>query len=772
MGVLAPEEWSLALVPLWKEYYMTEDEVDIMDNDMLPALLGFQDMLRECRKEGGFLAHVNLSDAVVVAIQSKNLFSLFGDDAYECFVVGYDHYLRSLGLALCMLRHEEEIESTEYDAHPRPRLEMNPDKIHVRVVGLEPETSIGDLKAHVVDHFVSVTGTVTRVNAIKPLVVHCEFLCEKCEGVTYRYFPDGKYDPPAACGTCRSKSALIPNRSAAKTVDFQKIKIQEVDNGDAAAGRIPRMVEVELTEDLVDSCVPGSIVTICGAVKAVNSEVHSGRYGKQAQATSLYVLYIVANSVVNLNQSESSKEDLSEFSPQDLDAINSIAHMDHVFDRLIHSFCPGIFRNELIKAGLLLALFGGAKKKEENTVFTRSDSHVLLVGDPGLGKSQMLRAVSMITPRGVYVGGNTATTTGLTVTMVKDSSGDYALEAGALVLADQGVCCIDEFDKMACDYQALLEAMEQQSISIAKAGIVCNLNARTSVIAAANPSGGHYNRGRSVSENVKMKAALLSRFDLIFVLLDRPDASRDQMLSEHVMHNHLTHRQKRQRRDTASSRRSQHIASQGFAATQDNDDDNAAPRTMKQRLIANWVDFQDEPISLYHIRRYIAYARKYIHPQLSQEARQYLQDKYLQMRSDAETSADGIPITMRQLESLIRLAQARAKIELQEIVTVEHAYDVVEIMQECLLDTYTTEEGNLDFGRSGGMSLAKKVKAYVARLKKSAAERNSQMFSMEELLQVANSMALQVDDFRDFIEVLRNECFVLKQGPNIYKVQL
>ncbi|CAK4117676.1 unnamed protein product [Aphanomyces euteiches] len=721
METLTREEWSVALAPLWKEYFMTEEEPDIKESDMLPPLLGFLDMLRECRKPEGFLEHYNLSDVTVVTIHCKQLFALFGDDAYECFVVGYEHYLRSLGLALCMLRHEEEVAASEYELHPRPRLEMNAVKINVRVVGLEPETSIGDLRAHVVDQFVCVTGTVTRVNAIKPLVVHCEFLCERCEGVTYRYFPDGKYDPPPSCNTCRSKAALLPNRSAAKTVDFQKIKIQEVDNGDAAAGRIPRMVEVELMEDLVDSCVPGNIVTICGAVKAVNSEVHNGRYGKQAQANSLYVLYIVANSVVNLNQTETtSKEDSVEFSTQDLDAIFKIAHMDRVFDRLIHSFCPGIYRNELVKAGLLLALFGGTNKREENAVFARSDSHVLLVGDPGLGKSQMLRAVSMITPRGIYVGGNTATTTGLTVTMVKDSSGDYALEAGALVLADQGVCCIDEFDKMACDYQALLEAMEQQSISIAKAGIVCNLNARTSVIAAANPSGGHYNRGRSVSENLKMKAAL-PYFQLLF----------------------RRHAQ-----------------------------DEGAPATMKQRLIANWADFHDEPISLYHIRRYIAYARKYIHPQLSQEAKQYLQDKYLQMRSDAETSSDGIPITMRQLESLIRLAQARAKIELQEIVTVEHAHDVVEIMQECLLDTYTTEEGNLDFGRSGGMSLAKKVKAYVARLKKSAVQRNNQMFSMEELLQVANSIALQVDDFRDFIEILRNECFVLKQGPNIYKVQI
>ncbi|RHY59147.1 hypothetical protein DYB28_011565 [Aphanomyces astaci] len=222
--MLTREEWSVALAPLWKEYYMTEDESDINDAEMLPALLGFKDMLRESRKPDGFLAHYNLSDVDVVTIPCKHLFSLFGDDAHDCFVVGYDHYLRSLGLALCMLRHEDELDTSEYDIHPRPRMEMHTEKINVRIVGLEPETLIGDLKAHVVDQFVSVTGTVTRVNAIKPLVVHCEFLCEKCEGVTERFFPDGKYDPPASCGTCRSKSTLIPNRSAAKTVDFQKIK--------------------------------------------------------------------------------------------------------------------------------------------------------------------------------------------------------------------------------------------------------------------------------------------------------------------------------------------------------------------------------------------------------------------------------------------------------------------------------------------------------------------------------------------------------------------
>ncbi|OQS06808.1 DNA replication licensing factor MCM8 [Thraustotheca clavata] len=755
--MLSTEEWATALVPLWKEYFLSDEEIDLVKADSLTPLLQFQEILRSCRQPGGFLEQYDLLSVKVVVIVAKNLFSLFGDDALECFIVGYDHYLRSLGLALCMLRHEEEILASEYDMAPRNKLDMNHEKINVRIIGIEPDCQIGELKANVVDTFVSVTGTVIRVNAIKPLVVWCEFLCEKCEGVTPRYFEDGKYDPPPACSVCKSKSALVPHRSSALKV----IRIQEVDNCDAAAGRIPRMVEVELTEDLVDSCVPGSIVTICGAVKAMNSEIHGGRYGKQAQSSSLYMLYIVANSVVCVNQSEgSATQENIEFTAEDLDAIYKIAHMDRIFDRFIHSFCPGIYRNELVKAGLLLALFGGAQRKDEGG-FTRSDSHVLMVGDPGLGKSQMLRAVSMVTPRGIYVGGNTTTTTGLTVTMVKDSSGDYALEAGALVLADQGVCCIDEFDKMGIDYQALLEAMEQQSISIAKAGIVCNLNARTSVIAAANPAGGHYNRSRSVSENLKMKAALLSRFDLIFVLLDRPDSNRDEMLSNHVMSNHLTTKQKRQRIELGQR-------SQKWSQQMENT--NAQDGSLKARLISNWTELQEELISFYHIRRYIAYARKYIHPKLSPEAKTFLQEKYLKMRTDAEASSEGIPITMRQLESLIRLAQARAKVELKEIVDVQHAYDVVEIMQECLLDTYTTEDGDLDFGRSGGLSLSKKVKGYMARLKKAAITRNSKQFTFDELLDVANSIALQVDDFRGFIDILREECYVLKQGPNIYKI--
>lgn len=469
-----------------------------------------------------------------------------------------------------------------------------------------------------------------------------------------------------------------------------------------------------------------------------------------------------------------------DFTKEDLEQISNIISQGDVFDRLVHSLCPGIYRNEIVKAGLVLALLGGTRNpdEKESACFSRADSHVLVVGDPGLGKSQMLRAVAMVAPRAVYVGGNTTTTTGLTVTMMKDSSGDYALEAGALVLADQGVCCIDEFDKMGIDYQALLEAMEQQSISIAKAGIVCNLNARTSVIAAANPSGGHYNRSRSVSENLKMKAALLSRFDLVFILLDRPDEERDRLLSEHVMNVHARNKKSRKRpRDTNAGRSwgPNNNAFDGSAGFMDDEESPKPQRLLSNRLQENAYEYTMHPIPIYFLKKFIAYARRYVHPRLSPEAAALLQKKYLELRSAGENNqnaADSIPITTRQLESLIRLSQARAKADFSEVVTEQHAVDVVEIMQECLLDTYTTEDGNLDFGRSGGMSLAKKVKAYVTRLMKAAQRKNTTMFSFEDLLEVANSMSLQVDDFRDFVDILRNECYILKKGPQQFKVQV
>lgn len=311
--------------------------------------------------------------------------------------------------------------------------------------------------------------------------------------------------------------------------------------------------------------------------------------------------------------------------------IKAIAESPNLFPLLTWSLCPAIYGHEVVKAGLLLSLFGGSSH-EGRLSSARSDSHILVVGDPGLGKSQMLQAVCTAAPRGVYVCGNTASTSGLTVTVVRDPvTGDFALEAGALVMGDQGVCCIDEFDKMGHEHMALLEAMEQQSISVAKAGLVCSLSARTSIVAAANPVGGHYNPAKTVHENIRMSPAILSRFDLVFILLDKPDEEMDRMLSEHVMSLHSRGKAGRtmQRSEFGHSQR-----------------DDGNEMNIHRRLTAAIASLECDPIPPWLLRKYIAYAKKYCNPVLSGAAKEIIQDFYLELRRQHGT-ADATPITTR-----------------------------------------------------------------------------------------------------------------------------
>jgi DNA helicase MCM8 len=431
--------------------------------------------------------------------------------------------------------------------------------------------------------------------------------------------------------------------------------------------------------------------------------------------------------------------------------------------------CPAIYGHELVKAGLILGLFGGTAKfvGDQNCIPVRGDPHILIVGDPGLGKSQMLQAAANIVPRGVYVCGNTTTTSGLTVTLSKDgASGDYALEAGALVLGDMGCCCIDEFDKMGSQHQALLEAMEQQSISIAKAGIVCSLPARTSILAAANPAGGHYNKAKTVAENLKMGSALLSRFDLVFILLDKPDEEMDMMLSEHVMALH------------AGKRRCVSSAVGGrVESVMDLVDDDGRKEWEKDKPLSERLKFAGnevvDPVPVSLFRKYVGYGRRYVHPKLSQEAAAMLQKFYLELRQ-RHHSADSTPITTRQLESLIRLSEARARIELREIVTQQDAEDVIEIMKYSMMDTYSDDFGVLDFHRSqhgSGMSSRNQAKRFVAELNRISERTYNSLFSIQQMRQIAKDMRLRITNFDDFIASLNHQNFLLQKGPRVYQVQ-
>lgn len=327
---------------------------------------------------------------------------------------------------------------------------------------------------------------------------------------------------------------------------------------------------------------------------------------------------------------------------------------------------------------------GGASQTPDTVIGRRSEAHVLVVGDPGVGKSQMLQACANVSPRGIFVCGNSSSNAGLTVSLRHEKGTGGSLEAGALVLADQGACCIDEFDKMSANHQALLEVMEQQTVSVAKAGVLCSLPARTCVLAAANPSGGHYDRGKSVAENLKLNPALLSRFDLVFILLDQPNAHLDSLLTAHIQALHAGNRAVASGSTSRSSQSQQTPSSDVF-------------KSLHDRLkLRHGEQFDPLPHSL--MQKYIGYARKNIHPVLTTGAAAELKRFYLELRS-VRHGVDSIPVTTRQLEALIRLTQARARAELSREATVDHALDVLDIVRHSMVDVFSTDVGTLQMSR-------------------------------------------------------------------------
>ncbi len=695
-------------------------------------------------------------------------------------------------------------------------------KLTVRIQNVMPLTPLRSIRSSTIGSFVSIQGTVVRTTAVRPLVQSMIFRCSRCQEEQVVQFVDGMYEPPTRCSNtqCRSKH-FEPDPHSAVAADWQRVKVQELEVDITDPGRIPRSIEVELAGDLVMSAVPGDVVMIAGVVKSINTEVAAGRGTRGAR--NLFLLYIDGLSVAAEKAAigSGSSSGTSGFSQRDLKAVAKIASQPNILALLTASLCPSIFGHEMVKVGLLMGLFGGTDDADSTTVMdtatmvdaatavkalltdsrrpslvagsdsavsqrqkraalsVRADAHVLVVGDPGLGKSQMLRAAAAVAPRGVYVSGNTASTTGLTVSIGRDPvSGEYGLEAGALVLADSGVCCIDEFDKMKADHASLLECMEQQRISVAKAGVVCSLSARATVLAAANPVGGHYDRGKTIQENLRLPSALLSRFDIVFIMLDSPDKEKDRALSAHIMNLHAqraansasnTSREVAQRIAAGTS-----IASQSArAAAAASGAPWASDQPFAERLRQAVLDIRD-PLPPQLLRKFIAYARRYCRPILSVEAAAVLQKFYISLRQQ-HGNDESVPITTRQLESLIRLAQARAKLELRELVTERDADEVVQLMKDAIFDAAMGEGGDLDFARvagGSGMSMSKQVKLFVRMLSNAAARKGSSLFTRDELREVADTLQLKFATctFGDFIEVLNQQNYILKKGNQLYQL--
>jgi len=482
---------------------------------------------------------------------------------------------------------------------------------------------------------ISFKGLLTRVSQVYPIISTAVFRCNRC-GATYRVHQTGlQLKQPTECGSekCKgkkSKFTLIPTECEYKNIQFGRI---QENPEELPPGRLPHFIDIEIQDDLIEKARPGDTVAITGILK-----VKGGR-GKGKNST-VFQFVLETNYIEPLTKEPSSivitEEEEEEF--------KRISKEGNVFERLVDSFAPSIYGLRSIKESLLLSLFGGVEKVLPDGVKVRGDIHVLIIGDPGTAKSELLKYVVKIAPKGVYTSGRGSTAAGLTAAVIREKEGGLALEAGAVVIADRGICAIDEIDKMRPeDRVAIHEAMEQQTVSIAKGGIIATLNARTTIIAAANPAEGRYNPNRLIKDNINLPITLLSRFDLIHVIIDEPNAERDKSLVEHVL-------------------------------------DYRSRRKIPAEILP--PEF---------IRKYIAYAKR-LKPELTEEAKNKIKEFYLKMRERA--SADlPISISARQLDAIIRLSEARARAELMDKVEPRHVDDAIRLVLEFLrqvgMDTST-----------------------------------------------------------------------------------
>lgn len=647
-------------------------------------------------------------------------------------------------LADLLLEQPEEV----VDAGVRAMRELIPvagpetEGLRLRVVGL-PATShrvIREIRETDLNRFAAIDGIVRKATEVRPQIRDAVFRCLACDheihepqdewSMMFRE-PIECYGNQGGCGkpAGRTRFRLLTERST--YIDSQRIEVQENPES-LRGGAHPQGLAVLLTEDLTGQVIPGNRVVVNGVIKSLQ-RASASRSGLVRSTT--FDLMLLGHSL------EYKQREYDEIAISDVEEalIRKFTGDPTVIDRVVLSLAPTIKGMDEEKEAIALQMFGGVEKRHPDGIRVRGDIHVLLVGDPGTAKSQLLRYVADVAPRGIYTSGKGATAAGLTAAAVKDdfAGGRWVLEAGMLVLADGGMAVVDELDKMTPeDRSAMHEALEQQTVSIAKAGITATLNARCPVLAAANPKWGRFTSDRTISEQIDLPPTLLSRFDVIYSIQDRPNQVKDRQLASRIL---LSHQEGEARAD--------------------------------HQVPGPPTGAADAPFSPDFLRKYIAYARRTIRPVLSAEALKTLEDFYVEVRRQGEEPNSPVPITARQLEALVRLSEAAARARLSNVVSVEDAERATKIV-EGFLKRVSTAEGKIDIdilATGVSHSQRERIDILLDTMRQLQSGRDA-TFTLEDLKAKMEGKGVPPPRTEALFQTLKNQGEVMEPRPGVWQL--